>query len=77
MNFLHRDDFNANHDIETLKKILNERFKMSEFETILLLIDNKYTIENVRQKRSITSYVQIVIRHAKNVDFNTIFTQLN
>ena len=50
---------------------------MSEFEAILLLIDDKYTIENVRQKRSITSYVQIVIRYAKNVDFNIIFTQLN
>ena len=50
---------------------------MSEFETMLLLIDDKYTIENVRQKRSIISYVQIIIRHAKNVDFNTTFTQLN
>ena len=50
---------------------------MSEFEAILLLVDDKYTIENIRQKRSITSYVQIVIRHAKNVDFNTTHTQLN
>ena len=50
---------------------------MNEFETMLLLVDDKYTIENVRQKRSITSYVQIVIRYAKNVDFNTIHIQLN
>ena len=41
-----------------------------------LLIDDKYIIEDVRQKRSITFYIQNVIRHVKNVDFNTIHTQL-
>ena len=50
---------------------------MSEFEAMLLLINDKYTIENICQKRSITLYVQIVIRHTKNVDFNTILFHLN
>ena len=46
---------------------------MSEFEVLKLLIDDKYIIENLRQKRLITFYIQNVIRHVKNVDFNTIY----
>ena len=41
-----------------------------------LLVENKYTIENVRNKRTITLYVQNVIRHAKNANFTTINNQL-
>ena len=73
---MHRDDFNTNYDIAKRAKTLNERFKMNESKIMQLLIDDKYTIDDVKQKRSIIFYVQNVIRHAKNVDFNTTHIQL-
>ena len=76
LKFLHRDDFNTNHNIAKWAKALNERFKMNESKVMQLLIDDKYTIDDVKQKQSIISYVQSVIRHAKNTNFNTIHTQL-
>ena len=48
------------------------RFKMNEIETTILLINDKFIIENVRQQRFVNSYVQNVVRYAKNANFITI-----
>ena len=77
INELQRSDLKKNHELKNWEKCLIKRFKMSESKIMKLLAENKYIIENVRKQRTITSYVQSVIRHAKNADFTTINNQLN
>ena len=72
---LQRFDLKRNQDLQNWEKKFISRFKMSESEIMNLLIENKYTIEDVRKKRTVISYVQNVIRHAKNADFTTINNQ--
>ena len=72
---LQRFDLKRNQNFQNWKKSFISRFKMSESEIMNLLVENKYIIENVRNKRTIISYVQNVIRHAKNADFTTINNQ--
>ena len=77
INELQRFDLKKNHELKNWKKCFIKRFKMNESKIMKLLVENKYIIENVRKQRTIISYVQNVIRHAKNVDFTTINNQLN
>ena len=73
---LQRFDLKRNQKLQNWEKSLIRRFKMSESKIMNLLVENKYTIEDVRNKRTVISYVQSVIRHAKNADFTTISNQL-
>ena len=50
---------------------------MNEIEIMILLINDKFIIENVRQQRLMISYIQNVICHAKNAKFTTIIQQFN
>ena len=71
-----RADLIRNRDINRWKKKLTKRFRMNEIDVLILLIENKYIVENVRNQRSIFFYVQNVVRHCKNAHFLTIFSQL-
>ena len=53
------------------------RFKMNEIKTMIFLVNDKFIIENIRQQRFVNSYVQNVVRYAKNANFTTITQQLN
>ena len=69
-------DLTRNRNINRWKKKLTDRFRMHETKVLILLIENKYIVENVRNQRSIFFYVQSVVRHCKNVNFMIVFSQL-
>lgn len=64
-------------DIYRWKEKLSQRFKMNEADAMILLNQNKYTVENVRHQRQISSYVQSVVRHCNDADLVTVRQQLN
>ena len=57
--------------------MLTVRFKLNEHEILKFFNNDKFIIDDVRQKKFVSAYVQIVIRHAKNVDFIIVNQQLN
>ena len=74
---LQRFGLKGGHGLENWEECLTKRFKMSESKVMELLAEDKYTIEDVRKQRTVTSYVQSVIRHAKDAGFTTVSNQLN
>ena len=50
---------------------LTNRFKMRDHEALDLLQSNHYTIEDVKRKRPIASYVQSIARHERDAGFST------
>ena len=50
---------------------------MIEIDVMILLIENKYTIDDVRRQRQIFNYIQNVIRYCKNVELIIVFQQFN
>ena len=50
---------------------------MKIIEAMILLIQNKYIVENVRNHRQISAYVQNVIRHCNDVDLIIVSQQMN
>ena len=57
LDFMFRDTLKIDSDLKNWEQLLSERFKMSKFEVLKLLTEDRYFIEDVRQKRSIISYV--------------------
>ena len=58
------------------KKTLTKRFKINEIETLMLLHENKYIVDDVRRQREIFNYVQNVVRHNKKTNIINVFQQL-
>lgn len=77
LDVIQRAGLHGGQGLELWKQMLTARFKMNEAEAMTLLANDKFTIEDVRQQRSVSSYVQSVVRHAKDAGFTTITQQLN
>ena len=56
--------------------MLRKRFKFNQSTIINVLIIERYFISNVRNNRKSVNYVQQMINHAKNVNFNNTFHQI-
>ena len=50
---------------------------MQEAEAMNLLIEDQYTVEDVRNQRQISSFVQSVVRHSNDAGLSTVLQQLN
>ena len=72
-----RTRLHEGHSLHNWEKDLAARFKMREAEALALLTEEKYTVEDVRRQRQITTYVQNVIRRCKDAGIDTVFQQLN
>ena len=46
---------------------------MKKIEALILLIEKKYIVKNVRRQRQIITYVQNVIRRCKNAEIDIVF----
>ena len=77
LEFKNRDALKQDHQLDNWEKVIIDRFKIDQSEALKLFVKNVYTVENVRSKRSVSSYVQQVIRHAKNAEFILFNNQLN
>ena len=56
--------------------MLRKRFKFNQSTIINVLMIECYFISNVRNNRESINYVQQMINHAKNVNFDNIFHQI-
>ena len=77
LDVIQRAGLHGGQGLELWEQMLTARFKMNEAEAMTLLANDKFTIEDVRQQRSVSSYVRSVVRHAKDAGFTTITQQLN
>ena len=72
-----RLNLHGGHNLRHWEKDLTARFKMNATEAMSLLAEDRYTVDDVRRERQVSSYVQTVIRHCNDAGFATVHQQLS
>ena len=63
--------------IDQFSDLLLQRFKEMQMQAIEYLTQEKYIYKDTRNNHNIVGYVQMIIRHAKDMDFTSEYNQLN
>ena len=74
---LQRSNLHEGHGLRHWEEALAARFKIIESDALALLAEDRYTVEDVRRHRQVSSYVQSVVRHCKDAGIKTVPQQLH
>lgn len=68
---LQRSGLQTGENVDTWQAALTARFKMHESEAMEMLLTDQYTVDDVRNQRSPSEYVQTIVRHGRDAGLST------